>query len=204
MASHAALDAQLREGVPVPREPALAASEDRMSKRSRHGVSEGHDARRERPAMGHGQPRAAPEDPQAVRGILGRMQDESRESAATLSNELARERNREAADRTLLAWIRTSLAMIGLGFGIERLGQAALSLDGAMAGFSPLKTRVFGTALIVLGIAATLAGMWEHKRMLAAIAHDDYRYADRPPIARFMGWALVIVGVASLVAMLGM
>ena len=46
-----------------------------------------------------------------------------------LANELARERNREAADRTLLAWIRTSLAMISLGFGIERLGQAASTVS---------------------------------------------------------------------------
>jgi putative membrane protein len=122
----------------------------------------------------------------------------------SLTNELARERNREAADRTLLAWIRTSLAMISLGFGIERLGQAALSLDGKAAGFSPLKTQVFGTTLIVLGITATLAGMWEHRAMLAAISRDDYRYADRLPIARFMGWALVLVGAAALVAMLGM
>jgi putative membrane protein len=121
-----------------------------------------------------------------------------------LTNELARERNREATDRTLLAWIRTSLAMISLGFGIERLGQAALSLDGKVAGFSPLKTQVFGTALILLGITATLAGMWEHRAMLAAIRRDDYRYADRLPIARFMGWAVVFVGSAALVAMLWM
>lgn len=124
--------------------------------------------------------------------------------AVSLTNELARERNREAADRTLLAWIRTSLAMISLGFGIERLGQAAVSLDGKAAGFSPWKTQVFGSALIVLGIAATLAGMWEHRAMLAAIGRDDYRYSDRLPIARFMGWALVLVGVAALGAMLGM
>jgi putative membrane protein len=124
--------------------------------------------------------------------------------APSLSNELARERNREAADRTLLAWIRTSLAMISLGFGIERLGQAALSFDGKLSGFSPLKTQVFGASLIVLGMAATLAGMWEHRHMLIAIRSDDYRYSDRPPIARFMGWALVLVGAAALAAMLGM
>jgi len=123
--------------------------------------------------------------------------------ATSLSNELTRERNREAADRTLLAWIRTSLAMISLGFGIERLGQAALSFDGRASGFSPLKTQVFGASLIVLGIAATLAGMWEHRRILTAISSEDYRYADRPPIARYMGWALVLVGAAALTAMLG-
>lgn len=116
----------------------------------------------------------------------------------SLVNELARERNREAADRTLLAWIRTSLAMISLGFGLERLGQAAIQLDGPLVGFSPLKTRIFGAALIALGIAATLAAMWEHRHMLAAIANDDYRYTNRPPIARYMGVALVIVGIAAM------
>jgi len=64
----------------------------------------------------------------------------------SLTNELARERNREAADRTLLAWIRTSLAMISLGFAIERLGQVAFVMDGRLANFSPLKTRVFDPA----------------------------------------------------------
>ncbi|NBW95661.1 MAG: DUF202 domain-containing protein [Planctomycetia bacterium] len=120
----------------------------------------------------------------------------------TLTNELARERNREAADRTLLAWIRTSLAMISLGFGIERLGQVALAFDGRMGGFSPLKTRLFGASLIALGVVATLAGMWEHKRVLQAVSRDDYRYTDRPPIARYMGIALVIVGLAALALML--
>jgi putative membrane protein len=120
----------------------------------------------------------------------------------SLTNELARERNREAADRTLLAWIRTSLAMISLGFGIERLGQAALAFEGGLSGFSPLKTRLFGAALIALGVAATLAGMWEHKRVLEAVSHDGYRYADRPPIARYMGVALIIVGLAALALML--
>ena len=43
-----------REGLPVSREPALAASGDRMSKRSRHRVSGGQDARSERPATGYG------------------------------------------------------------------------------------------------------------------------------------------------------
>ena len=124
------------------------------------------------------------------------------DSPTSITNELARERNREAADRTLLAWIRTSLAMISLGFGIERLGQAALALDGRMTAFSPVKTRLFGAALIALGIAATLAGMWEHKRVLASIAGESYRYADRPPIARYMGVALVIVGLAALAMML--
>jgi putative membrane protein len=120
----------------------------------------------------------------------------------SLTDELARERNREAADRTLLAWIRTSLAMISLGFAIERLGQVAHVMDGRLAAFSPFKSRVFGAVLIVLGVAATLVGMWEHRRVLAALTNDDYRYADRPAVARWMGAALVFVGLAALVVIL--
>jgi|688.fasta_scaffold03655_20 putative membrane protein len=122
------------------------------------------------------------------------------EDGAVVTTELARERNREAADRTLLAWIRTSLAMVSLGFGIERFGQAAVGLDGG--GFSPLKTRFYGATLMALGIVATLAGMWEHRLVLRAIAGDAYRYADRTPIARWLGAGLVIVGIAGLAAML--
>jgi putative membrane protein len=130
------------------------------------------------------------------------MDADSPNNQTSVVNELARERNREAADRTLLAWIRTSLAMISLGFAIERLGQAALMMDGRLANFSPLKSRVFGSALIMLGIAATLVGMWEHRHVLAAIKNVDYRYADRPAVARWMGMGIVCVGLAALAVIL--
>ena len=130
------------------------------------------------------------------------MNDEQPMPATSVVNELARERNREAADRTLLAWIRTSLAMISLGFAIERLGQVAHVMDGRLANFSPLKTRIFGSALILLGISATLVGMWEHRHVLASIKEIDYRYADRPAVARWMGVGLVCVGLAALAVIL--
>ena len=57
LSKHGARNTEL--GAAHAREPGLAASEARMAKRSRHAVSEGHDARSERPATGHGQPRAA-------------------------------------------------------------------------------------------------------------------------------------------------
>ena len=43
----------------MPREPGSAASGARMAQRSRRAESGGHDARSERPATGHGLPRAS-------------------------------------------------------------------------------------------------------------------------------------------------
>jgi hypothetical protein len=38
--------------------------------------------------------------------------------------------------------------------------------------------------------------------VLRAIGDVDYRYTERPAIARYMGYALVAVGLAALVTML--
>jgi len=58
------------------REPALLTSGGRMPERSQHRVSGGQDARSERPATGHGQPRTVPDTQVAhVRCFaLGRQQ----------------------------------------------------------------------------------------------------------------------------------
>ncbi len=130
------------------------------------------------------------------------MPEETPNPTLSLVNELARARNREAADRTLLAWIRTSLAMISLGFAIERLGQMALAMNAGLGPFAPIKSRIFGAALILLGIAATLAGMWEHRQVLASIKSIDYHYTDRPAFARWMGMSLVFVGLTALAVIL--
>jgi putative membrane protein len=130
------------------------------------------------------------------------MPEEIPDTGRSIVNELARERNREAADRTLLAWIRTSLALISLGFAIERLGQMAHVVDRGLTPLSPIKSRTFGAALILLGIAGTLVGMWEHRHVLRSIRNIDYRYTERPAVARWMGTGLVGVGLVALAVIL--
>lgn len=38
-----------------------------------------------------------------------------------LTDNLARQRNRDAAERTLMAWIRTCLSLISFGFGLDKI-----------------------------------------------------------------------------------
>jgi putative membrane protein len=64
--------------------------------------------------------------------------------------DLAYERSRLAADRTLMAWMRTSLSMISFGFTIFKFFQY-LKESGTSSGFALHRPRNFGSALATLG-----------------------------------------------------
>jgi putative membrane protein len=111
--------------------------------------------------------------------------------------ELARERNRAAAERTLMAWIRTSLSLISFGFGIDSIVSAIRSFQ-ATEDIDPIRfSRMFGLAFIALGIYALIVAAIEHRRELRHIQrHADYFYTPR----RSLGWtvALALIAIGSL------
>ena len=55
------------------------------------------------------------------------------------STELARERSREAADRTLMAWIRTALALVG--FGVSKF-YGYSTTPGCRSGLDPVRSTL--------------------------------------------------------------
>ena len=62
-------------------------------------------------------------------------------SGGNIATELAKERNRAAADRTLNSWIRTSLALIGFGFGISKI-HASLEAMGVHGPSDPMRSTL--------------------------------------------------------------
>ncbi len=64
-------------------------------------------------------------------------------------------RLRWAAERTLLAWVRTSLALFGLGFVMARLMAA---VDGAGGGFVPSLRHYAATASLAVGVVFVCIG----------------------------------------------
>lgn len=73
------------------------------------------------------------------------------------TTELAKERSRQAAERTLTSWINTSLLLIGLGIGTEEIATAlqgalprvAVEIHLALSYALSLGTIAFGIALLV-------------------------------------------------------
>src|SRR4051812_42152555 len=76
-------------------------------------------------------------------------------------------RNYLAEDRTFLAWIRTSIALMGFGFVVARFGLFLRELEATQSG-TPVQTTAFsvilGTALITGGVIVTIVSSFQYAR----------------------------------------
>ncbi|MBV8884805.1 MAG: DUF202 domain-containing protein [Chroococcidiopsidaceae cyanobacterium CP_BM_RX_35] len=117
--------------------------------------------------------------------------------------ELAKERNRAAAERTLMAWIRTSLSLISFGFGIDSIVSAIRSFQ-ATENINPVRfSRIFGLAFIALGVYAMIVAAIEHRRELRQIQRNaDYFYDPRRSLGFTVAFALIAIGSFAFIGIL--
>ena len=82
-----------------------------------------------------------------------------------------------AAERTLLAWVRTSLAVIGLGFVVARFGLFLREIASIEAKIQPPHSAIgaplLGVLLIFLGVAIALMAAWSHFRYLGRLHRGE-------------------------------
>lgn len=101
-----------------------------------------------------------------------------------------------AAERTLLAWLRTGLTVIGLGFLVARFGlflqMVRRPSDPQPA---PLESTVIGVGLVILGAVMIAAAAWQHRRFCSGLAD-----AERP--SRY--WLSLGVWSSALIAAAGL
>ena len=82
------------------------------------------------------------------------------------NTELAKTRNRAAAERTTLAWIRTALALISFGFGLDKIISAIRVAGGDIDSGNDVGVQLMSMAFIGVGIFTLLIAMRQHKREL--------------------------------------
>ena len=119
-----------------------------------------------------------------------------------VSNELARERSRQAADRTLMAWVRTALSLIGFGFGVAQFRDILVrtELVARRSPEYPSTALYFGLAFISLGVLGLLAATIQHWRILQHIKQDEFHYSGFRPLVFIMATGLITIGVLAFIA----
>lgn len=130
------------------------------------------------------------------------MNASDNETKTNLTDELAKERTREAADRTLNAWIRTSISLIVFGFAIAKLYEYVETGYEQQTGriLDPSHTPViFGAAFIILGLLGTLAAVIQYGRILDRLKSGHFTYMEPHRLPQIMAIMVLITGLFGLV-----
>jgi putative membrane protein len=103
-----------------------------------------------------------------------------------------------AAERTFLAWIRTGLGLMGIGFAVSRFG---LFLRQLTAAESHLTTRTTGlslwsgVALVALGVIVNLSAVLRHLQLIHQLNTGTWQPGRVSRDAVILGLLLAAIGI---------
>ncbi len=104
-----------------------------------------------------------------------------------------------ANERTLLAWIRTSIAVIALGIAINRFSLFLMEINQVLPEVRSAANRhvaALGAGLVVLGIAIMIGALWHYLRVSRAIDSETYRPSTLVMVTTSA--AIIVMGGAAL------
>ncbi|MGE0386778.1 MAG: YidH family protein [Gammaproteobacteria bacterium] len=105
-----------------------------------------------------------------------------------------------AAERTLLAWVRTGVTVMTLGFVVERFGLFIhmLAAGGAAVttiGLGERASSGVGILLMVLGAAVVLAAAHNHRRFVRALPRQDVPKTASTALSLALAVAVALIGI---------
>jgi putative membrane protein len=119
--------------------------------------------------------------------------------------QIDRQREHQANERTFLAWLRTSIALIGFGFAIARFGIFIQQLEiSLMHQESPnqfwINSENLGGILVIFGIIVIVLALLNYNRAFWQIERGNYQ--PNRIMVWITGIMVVIFGLFSLTLML--
>jgi putative membrane protein len=117
-------------------------------------------------------------------------------------------RTRLSLERTLMAWVRTSTALIGFGFTIVQFFDRIHHMEGVKSAMRPEAPRYMGLALIFAGIVALLISCWQYRRVEHYLWREPFNVLaglERKPMQTPLLWiaiGLMLIGLFAFGAVL--
>ncbi len=103
-----------------------------------------------------------------------------------------------AAERTFLAWIRTGLGLMGIGFAVSRFGLFLRQLTAAESHLTPRATGLSlwsGVALVALGVIVNLSAVLRHVQLIHQLSAGTWQPGKVNRDAIVLGLILAAVGI---------
>ena len=115
---------------------------------------------------------------------------------------LTLDRNFMAAERTLMAWIRTSLSLISFGFTVGKFFDYLAAEKGKpIRGFIArmLGPDGIGIALVALGTFALLFALVDHRGTIKRLRGEGFQARRTPAIV--VATILVVLGISAILSL---
>jgi putative membrane protein len=93
---------------------------------------------------------------------------------ATADSHFSWLRTRLSVERTLMSWVRTSVALIGFGFTIAQFLERLPALSEERSAILPDAPRYLGLALIGAGVVALLISGQQYRRVLRYLWSHEF------------------------------
>ena len=111
------------------------------------------------------------------------------------TNELAKERNRAAAERTLNAWTGVCLSLIGFGVAFDRV---VISLGRRAAAIAEQRAALVGLGFVGVGLVLLGFALVQHRLAIRSIERHDYVLSSVHTLNRLAVATIVLAGLAGL------
>ena len=120
-----------------------------------------------------------------------------------ITNELAKERNRAAAERTLTSWIQNSIALIGFGIAFDEIF-VALQQNFSQENWTLIIkfAHLVGLILIASGIGLQVLAMIQYHIEVKSIEVEDYITRPTGSLNLAVSIAIVLFGLGASIAIL--
>jgi len=105
-----------------------------------------------------------------------------------------------AAERTLLAWVRSGLTVMALGFVVARFGLfltfvSASSVSPAGGHQSHWLSSALGIALVVLGAGTILGALQNHRLYVRSLPTEDIPKLSMPWLTPLLAGSVAAIGL---------